>query len=127
MFWMNLKQVCKTLLFMLFRLFFEFVKEINMINNYVIYCIFFFVSFFVAGAKTSKIVEKVKYIRYTEYYWTLINKLWGCQGFDIVIDRFGLRVRELFSVINGQIKINDKKVVSLADYRASKVVALKAA
>jgi len=34
---------------------------------------------------------------------------WGCTGFDIVIGRSGLRVRELFSVINGQIKINAEK------------------
>ena len=45
---------------------------------------------------------------------------WGCTGFDIVIGRSGLRVRELFSVINGQIKINANNVVSMADYRMAK-------
>ena len=32
--------------------------------------------------------------------------IWGCTGFDVVIGKFGLRVRELFSVINGQNKLN---------------------
>ena len=48
---------------------------------------------------------------------------WGCTGFDVVIGRSGLRVRELFSVINGQTKLNDNKVVSLADRRAAKEAA----
>lgn len=45
---------------------------------------------------------------------------WGCNGFDAVIDRFGLRVRELFSLINEQIKINDNKIVDLNAYRMAK-------
>ena len=54
-----------------------------------------------------------------------IDSIWGCTGFDIVIGRSWLRVRELFSVINGQLKIDDNNVVSMADFRARK--ALKAA
>ena len=54
---------------------------------------------------------------------------WGCTGFDIVIGRSGLRVRELFSVINGQIKINAEKdnVISMAAYREAKASARLAA
>jgi len=52
---------------------------------------------------------------------------WGCTGFDAVIGKSGLRVRALFSVINEHLKRNDKKVVSLADYRASKTVEALAA
>ena len=48
---------------------------------------------------------------------------WGCNGFDAVIDRFGLRVRELFSLINEQIKIDANNVVSMADYRAQRLAA----
>lgn len=45
---------------------------------------------------------------------------WGCTGFDAVIGRSGLRVRALFPLINEQTKLNDNKVVSLADYRMAK-------
>ncbi len=55
--------------------------------------------------------------------FTNIEKLWGCTGFDIVFGRSGLRVREPFSVINGQIKINANNVVSMADYRAQRLAA----
>ena len=58
----------------------------------------------------------------------LTNKqiTWGCKGFDVVIGRSGLRVRELFSVINGQTKLNDNNVVSMADFRAAKAARLAA-
>ena len=49
--------------------------------------------------------------------------IWGCHGFDVVIGISGLRVRELFSVINGQIKINANNVVSMADFRAQRLAA----
>ena len=52
---------------------------------------------------------------------------WGCTGFDAVIGKSGLRVRALFSVINEHLKRNDNKVVSLADYRASKTAEALAA
>ena len=55
--------------------------------------------------------------------FTDIDNSWGCTGFDIVIGRSGLRVRELFPVINGQLKINDNNVVSMADYRARRLAA----
>ena len=48
---------------------------------------------------------------------------WGCHGFDVVIGISGLRVRELFSVINGQTKLNDNNVVSMADFRAQRLAA----
>jgi len=48
---------------------------------------------------------------------------WGCTGFDIVIGRSGLRVRELFSVINGQIKINAENNVIYADFGAKRALA----
>ena len=48
------------------------------------------------------------------------NFTWGCTGFDAVIGKFGLRVRALFPLINEQTKINDNKVVSMADYRVAK-------
>ena len=57
---------------------------------------------------------------------TNIEKAWGCTGFDIVIGRSGLRVRELFSVINGQIKINANNVVSMDAFRAAKEARLAA-
>ena len=52
-----------------------------------------------------------------------LKKPRGCHGFDVVIGISGLRVRELFSVINGQIKLNDNNVVSMADYRAQRLAA----
>ena len=52
-----------------------------------------------------------------------VTNTWGCHGFDVVIGISGLRVRELFSVINGQIKLNDNNVVSMADYRAQRLAA----
>ena len=48
---------------------------------------------------------------------------WGCTGFDAVIGKSGLRVRALFSVINEHLKRNDKKVVSMADFRAARALA----
>ena len=56
----------------------------------------------------------------------LLNTIWGCTGFDVVIGKSGLRVRELFSVINGQNKLNDNKVVSLDAFRAAKEARLAA-
>ena len=54
---------------------------------------------------------------------TNIEKLWGCFGFDIVIDKSGLRVRELFSVINGQTKINATDNVVYADFGRQRLAA----
>lgn len=54
--------------------------------------------------------------------FTNIEKLWGCTGFDIVIGRSWLRVRELFSVINGQIKTNADNVV-YANFGAKEALA----
>lgn len=48
---------------------------------------------------------------------------WGCTGFDAVIVKSGLRVRALFSLINEQTKLNDNKVVSMADFRAQRLAA----
>ena len=49
------------------------------------------------------------------------NNIWGCHGFDVVIGISGLRVRELFSVINGQTKLNDNsKIVDMNAYRMAK-------
>ena len=53
----------------------------------------------------------------------ILQKAWGCTGFDIVIGRSGLRVRELFSVINGQIKINAENNVIYADFGAKRALA----
>ena len=55
--------------------------------------------------------------------FTNIEKLWGCTGFDIVIGRSWLRVRELFSVINGQIKINANDNVIAFPSRAQALAA----
>ena len=55
-----------------------------------------------------------------------VTNTWGCHGFDVVIGISGLRVRELFSVINGQTKLNDNNVVSLAAKRAEKAALLAA-
>ena len=57
-------------------------------------------------------------------YYNYIS--WGCHGFDVVIGISGLRVRELFSVINGQTKLDDNNVVSMADFRAAKAARLAA-
>ena len=54
------------------------------------------------------------------------NTSWGCTGFDVMIGKSGLRVRELFSVINGQTKLNDNNVVSLDAFRAAKAAKLAA-
>ena len=49
---------------------------------------------------------------------------WGCTGFDVVIGRSGLRVRELFSVINGQTKLNATDNVVYANFgRESRLAA----
>lgn len=48
---------------------------------------------------------------------------WGCTGFDAVIGRFRLRVRELFPFINEQTKLNANNVVSMADFRAQRLAA----
>ena len=45
-----------------------------------------------------------------------LSNSWGCTGFDAVIDKSGLRVRELFSVTNEQIKRNDKSNVVYANF-----------
>jgi len=51
---------------------------------------------------------------------------WGCTGFDVVIVKSGLRVRELFSVINGQTKLNDNSNVVYAKFGAKEDLALAA-
>ena len=48
---------------------------------------------------------------------------WGCTGFDAVIGKSGLRVRELFSVINEHLKRNDKSNVVYADFGAKRALA----
>ena len=69
----------------------------------------------IAGANSSRLFERSRLSQ---------EKLpWGCIGFDVVIDRFGLRVRELCPLINEQIKINANNVVSMADYRAQRLAA----
>ena len=60
---------------------------------------------------------------YTDFTNIEIINSWGCTGFDIVIGRSGLRVRELFSVINGQIKINAENNVIYADFGAKRALA----
>ena len=47
----------------------------------------------------------------------------GCHGFDVVIGISGLRVRELFSVINGQIKLNANDNVVRVDFGARALAA----
>ncbi len=49
--------------------------------------------------------------------------LWGCHGFDVVIGISGLRVRELFSVINGQTKLNANDNVVRVDFGAKALAA----
>lgn len=53
----------------------------------------------------------------------LTHFTWGCTGFDVVIGRSGLRVRELFSVINGQTKLNANDNVIAFPSRAAKLAA----
>ena len=77
--------------------------------------------------KQSCVCEgKCKQVFRAEPSTSQTKQSWGCTGFDAVIGKSGLRVRALFSVINEHLKRNDKKVVSLADYRASKEVAMAA-
>ena len=50
---------------------------------------------------------------------------WGCTGFDIMLGRYRLRVRALFSVINEQTKLNATDNVVVADF--SRAAARRAA
>lgn len=67
--------------------------------------------------------EQCKQVFEAEPFFLIRKMSWGCTGFDAVIGRSGLRVRALFSLINEQTKLNDNKVVSMADFRAQRLAA----